>query len=332
MALALAPVAAGAAPAIRYVSAVPEGIDVIVDARAAKACEAASLPGARCLPVRDLLGPHNRLANPSGLLWALGTAGLTGRERVLVAGAPSLDRDFLAGLLFIAGQRQVLVLRPAIARLGRQGTPLQPGTARAMTREAVWQAPMRADRIVLGSEIAAALRKGKALALVDGRPEAAYWGKRVRAQRGGHLPGAQNLPLAAWKTGPGAVAPMAVAEGVRPIVYGHDARDGLALLARAVALGVPARVYLEGWSAWAAHGAYPADAVTYPDMWARSPALSAGVGPPSTGAGPRSLWPLFAAMAVGAVLAGGGFFAGLRLGGGGWTGRRSRAGEEGVQG
>ncbi|MGI9381655.1 MAG: rhodanese-like domain-containing protein [Methyloligellaceae bacterium] len=252
------------AAAIRAVSQVHGKPDVVIDTRPVALCEAASIPGARCLPPRDVLGPHRRLANVSGLLWLLGTVGLTGRETVLVAGGPARDRDFMAGLLFLAGQKSVLVLTTPIAKIG---TELKPGATRSVTREAVYQAPMRSDRIVLRSELVRMIRSEASPVILDGRSEGEYWGAHIRAARGGHIPGAQHGPIPslgdikAGQGGPSSESPMAW-----PIVYGHDARDGLAFLARLVAAGRDARVYAEGWSGWASDGALPADSATYPDL------------------------------------------------------------------
>lgn len=236
---------------------------VVLDVRPREVCEAASLPGARCLPVGDLLGPHHRLANISGLLWLLGTAGLTGTEPVLVAGTPARDRDFLAGLLYLAGQASVQVLTRPIAKAGLD---LKTGEARGNTREAVYLASMRGDALVLRTDVLQTVRSQSPALLLDARNEGEYWGKTIRAARGGHIPGAQPVSLKAIGNRP-ETAPTHSHTGTSdtPIVYGHDALEGLAAFARLRAAGYEARVYVEGWADWAADGALPADAATHLD-------------------------------------------------------------------
>ncbi len=262
-----------AGAALERLRALPAGDDlVILDVRPATACAAASLSGARCLPAGDLLGPHRRLASFGGILWLLGTAGLDGSERVVVAGDVATDRAFVAGLLYLAGQRRVVLLETDPFAAGEGGPP---GRPRGMVRARVWQAPVRADRVLLRRELAESLRRDEAPVLLDGRSEAEYWGRRIRAARGGHLPGAQHLPSAALAFAD--AAPFdAAAFGGSPVAYAHDAYEGLVYLARLLAAGVDARLYLEGWVGWAADGALPADAQTFPPLPARRPAPAAG--------------------------------------------------------
>lgn len=295
------------AAAVRFVSDPATHVDIVVDARPAAQCEKASLPGARCLPLRDLLGPFDRLANISGLLWLLGTAGLTGAEHVLVVGDRALDRDALAGLLYLAGQRQVSVLAKLVSK-DETGTSLTPGTGRSTTREAVFEAPMRSGAVVLRGELLALIRSDAPPVILDGRRETEYWGATVRGARGGHVPGAQHSVLSGWSPGTGSGPPVHLAGGARPIVYGHGARDGLAFLARAVARGVEPRAYLEGWAGWASDGSLPADSATYPARHGArlefAPAATRRFVP---------TWPVAAALALGGLaLAGAGFALGRR--------------------
>jgi thiosulfate/3-mercaptopyruvate sulfurtransferase len=98
---------------------------------------------ARCLPLTDMLGPMRQLPSERDLLWLFGTAGLDGGESVLVTGDSATARDFVAGLLYLSGQRQVHILaQPLTHRLSArfQGGP---GQERGMLRTAVFTAPMR---------------------------------------------------------------------------------------------------------------------------------------------------------------------------------------------
>ena len=229
---------------------------VVVDTRPLAACREKSLAGARCLPAEDFLGPHNRLPSARDLLWLFGTAGLSGDESVLVVGQDVVARDFVAGLLHVAGQRSVRVLTEPVGRVLESAAG--PGRERGMIRETVFAAPMRDGLLVLRDELRA-MRPSPML--LDGRTEGEYWGETVRAARGGHLPGAVSLPALQLRAAQKPVLP----EG-SPVAYAHDAYEGLAYLTLLVAgHKVPAKLYAEGWAEWAADGALPADAAGYPE-------------------------------------------------------------------
>lgn len=252
---------AGAAQDFAYVRAAEPGA-VVVDARPLAACREKSLVGARCLPAADFLGPHRRLPSARDILWLLGTAGLSGEEAVLVVGQDAVARDFVAGLLYVAGQRSVRVLAEPVGRALEQGAAA-PGRERGMIREAVFAAPMRDGLLVLRDELRA-LRPSPPL--LDGRTENEYWGETVRAARGGHLPGAVSLPALQLRMAldPSVKRPV-LPEG-SPVAYAHDAYEGLAYLTLLIAgHNVPVRLYAEGWAEWAADGGLPADAVSHPE-------------------------------------------------------------------
>lgn len=300
-----------AAQDFAYVRSTADALNgsIVLDVRALDDCRKRSLAGARCLPANDFLGPHRRLPSPRDLLWLLGTAGLNGKEAVLVVGQDATARDFVAGLLYVAGQRHVQALSEPITRALESGAASEPGRERGMVREVVFEMPMRDEVLVLRDEITA---MHPWPLLLDGRTESEYWGEVVRAARSGHLPGAISLPALQLRTTRDAAAQPrpALPQGV-PIAYAHDAFEGLAYLTLLTAgHGVPARLYAEGWAQWAAHGALPADAVGYPDL--APGALTSGL--PPLAAGP-SLKLLFAAGAF--VLA--------AFGIGRWTMRRRLA-------
>ncbi len=227
--------------AVRYQSELPDATVTIIDTRAGEMCQSASLPGAHCMPAADLYGQHKRLANWSGLLWALGTVGLTGSEHAVIIGSNHATRDFIAGLLFVAGQREVTVVTTSAQDLlnGAEQTP--GGLVRASTRQQVWQSSMRSNAVVLRNELVAAIKSANPPVLLDGRTESEYWGQVRQATRGGHLPGALHSPVAHWHTGvPKQIDTFGIAT---PVLYSRNAIDGLAYLARVQATGQRAKLY-----------------------------------------------------------------------------------------
>ncbi len=258
---------AGAADEFAYVrnAATGDGV-VIVDSRPLDDCRVKTLAGARCLPSADFLGPNRRLPDARNLLWLLGAAGLSGDEQVLVVGQDVVARDFVAGLLHVAGQRGVRVLTEPVGRVLEGGAVAGTGRERGTIREKVYEAPMRDGMLVLHDELVAMRPLPM---LLDGRADAEYWGETARSSRAGHLPGAVNLPALHLRAAldPAAARP-ALPEPARerPVAYAHDPFEGLAYLTLLVAgHGVPARLYAEGWAAWAADGTLPADAVGFPE-------------------------------------------------------------------
>ena len=242
------------------------GSVTVVDARAEDACLHYTVRGAHCLPAADFLGPHGRLASFREIYWLLGTAGLSEQAHVLVVGDDPTERDFVAGMLYLCGQRKVSILTIPIARgAGLEQAQMGQGTGRGMTRNPIYQGVVREGRIVLRAELAQAFTTNHPPLLLDGRSEDEYWGARIRAMRGGHLPGAQSLPmLKARQQMAKNTLQLPLRDGL--VVYANDPFESVAYftLLRAGA-GAEVQVFQDGWVDWANHPALPMDAVTYPD-------------------------------------------------------------------
>ncbi len=242
------------------------GSVTVVDARAEDACLRYTVRGAHCLPAAGFLGPHGRLASFREIYWLLGTAGLSEQAHVLVVGDDPTERDFVAGMLYLCGQRKVSILTIPIARgAGLEQAQMGQGTGRGMTRNPIYLGVVREGRIVLRDELAQALTTNHPPLLLDGRSEDEYWGARIRAMRGGHLPGAQSLPmLKARQQIAKNTLQLPLRDGL--VVYANDPFESVAYftLLRAGA-GAEVRVFQDGWMDWANHPALPMDAVTYPD-------------------------------------------------------------------
>ncbi|MHB8252584.1 MAG: sulfurtransferase [Acidiferrobacter sp.] len=279
---------------------------VVIDTRPVAVCVRQSQAGARCLPPREFLGPHGRLAAWRNIRWLLGTAGLSGSETAVVVGDHWTRENFVAGILYLAGQRRVeVVYRPFTAWIAAHPKAVGAGSAHGMFREPVYVAWPRTRLIVLRHELARIVRLGSRSYLMDGRPLAEYWGRQIVGLRGGHIPGAQSFPMANLRQ---ALAARAVQlPPVRSIIaYDTDPYQSIAYFAFLRVLGLPARVFPGGWLSWSYHTHLPVDDATYPtgDRGAyRTPAVaSPGDGGP-LGSEMVAVWVavLITASIVGAV-------------------------------
>lgn len=247
---------------VRSLAAVRAAHSLVLDTRPLARCLKDTLAGAHCLPPEALLGPHGRLPAFRQLVWVLGTAGLSGRGTVLVAGERAERRDFVAGLIFLLGQQRVMVLAPPLDKVLRGHTSHGAGIERGMVAQPLFQGAARSALVVLRGELLRALHSQHPPALLDGRSDAQYWGVRLTALRGGHIPGAQSLPV-------GALEAQAEAGGLRvapgTVVYDRGPLSSVAYftLLRA-GLGADVRVFPQGWRDWADHTAMPVDAETLP--------------------------------------------------------------------
>jgi len=269
---------AAAAGDLEYVrpDAVAHGA-VVIDTRAEQACAQHSVAGAHCLPAADLLGARGELPSPPDLLWALGTAGLSGRETVLVVGDSAEARDFVAGLLYLCGQARVQVLDQALSGALRAGDlPAGAGTGRGMLRTRVFVAPMRDRLWLLHRDLFHALESPARVVPVDGR-DALQAAGTGRDQRAATVPGAIRLPLAIAENGGGnAATVLGDREKTSYVAYGQGPKDSIALFARLRALtGRDVRVLAGGWREWAAVSGYPVATEAVPND-ADSAAAAAG--------------------------------------------------------
>ena len=240
--------------ALNYLDKLPASFDKVLDTRPEALCKSETLAGAICLPPEHVLADHNRLANYSALFWLLGTAGLTGSEHVVVIGDSAKRRSFLSGLLYVAGQQRISVIDTPVSALALNETGS--GTGRSTTRQVVYTQTPRSDKLILKSELQQLLVSRQSLVILDGRSESEYWGRSIRAARGGHIPGALLHR---------AGDPIETTPDATMIVYANNSTDGYAYLSRLVESNPQAVLYAEGWREWASDGTLPIDAATYAD-------------------------------------------------------------------
>lgn len=124
---------------------------VVVDARPLADCVAGSLGGARCLPASEFVDSKGRLAPWREIVWLFSTTRLTGDETVLVMAERSEDCLLVAGLLHLAGQKQVYIAAQQASRLLRHRAAT-PGTPRDFARRVAYTARFREGLIVFSHE------------------------------------------------------------------------------------------------------------------------------------------------------------------------------------
>jgi thiosulfate/3-mercaptopyruvate sulfurtransferase len=231
--------------------------DIILDTRPLSSCKQSTLSGAYCLPVEEFVAPQRRMANWSGMLWLLGTVGLTGNEHVLIIGEKLNRQHILGGLLALAGQRKVSIVNQPLSALTTNHT-VSSGRQRSTTRVEVYTAPMRSDLILLRDKLLKDLLENPVI--LDGRTEAEYHGTNIRAQRGGHIPGAVHSPVAQLQK----LTANSFTGNRLPISYAHDEVSGLAYFSALLSAGITSQLYTGGWVEWASNGALPADSLSYP--------------------------------------------------------------------
>ena len=238
---------------------------VAIDVRSEKLCLKGTLSGARCLQYSDFFGPHGRLINFPDLLWLLGSSGLSGDEHLLVFGVSPEKRDFVAGLLFLAGQKKVTILKLPFRELQKKVSHLVLGQKRSNIRTAVYLKTFRDELIILRNELVSVLKNENLPELLDGRSEKEYWGENIRTFRGGHIPHAQHLPADKLRTLLNNDSDNVILFS-SPIVYAHNTSESIAYFSLLRAgFRVNARVFIEGWVDWAMHPSLAVDSQTYLD-------------------------------------------------------------------
>ena len=224
-------------PEIGYILQ-PFGQDVFVlDIRDTKQCKCKSLKGARCIPANDFLDTNQNLVGISGLLWLLGTIGLSGVEHVVVVGNDLKRQEFVAGVLFIAGQKRISILEKPIEKI--EVKFLAGGEERSTTREKVFISPMRDGSLILPEELDGLIQTQAPYSLLEVTQSNSVADKYARPL----INTAQN-----WS---GDIADLPPVDINAPIiVYGRDTSESLAALARLVARNKTAMALLGGAKGW----------------------------------------------------------------------------------
>ena len=116
---------------------------VVVDARPGPECLKATIPGALCLSLDNVLNVKGRLANIRDIRWLLGSFGLSGNEYVVIFADEAVRRDGMATILYLAGQARVSRLDQGVAveLVGR-------GRSGALSREVSFSKKVRIRHLI----------------------------------------------------------------------------------------------------------------------------------------------------------------------------------------
>ena len=132
---------------------------VLLDARDLKTCQRSSVKGAKCLPANTFHSQTDQLASFYDIGWAFGTADLKETDHVLVFADKALDRNFLAGLLFLSGQHKISTWLGKTSDLQKvigEGA----GNNRGILRTHIYSGLMRDNYIAQPNEIKILQKKG----------------------------------------------------------------------------------------------------------------------------------------------------------------------------
>ncbi len=228
--------------ALRAVGTLPKVAACVIDTRPRAQCLRETVATARCLPPAAFLGPRGQLANFRDIRWLLGTAGLGGAKTAVVVGDERTARDFVAGILYLAGQRRVVVVRrPLTPWLAAHPAAAGPGEGHGMIRTRIYAAWPRTHLVVFRAPLARLLAAPNPPQLLDGCP--AGWS--VRHPQATPIPGSRAWPFA--RLG-GQWRPPA---GRRPfIAYAQDPYHSVAYFTALRLRHLPAEVFIGGLRAW----------------------------------------------------------------------------------
>jgi len=169
---------------------------VLAVGRAPEEFATGHVPGARFVPLGDILGTRNgipgQLAADADLVELLEATGVSDGSRVVVYGAP-LEAARLFYTMEYVGLERVSVLDGGLAAWRAEGAAISTATASA-SRGTITVEPNRSVSVD-GDWVAGHLDAG-GISLVDARSPEEFSGARLSrgTERPGHIPGATNLP------------------------------------------------------------------------------------------------------------------------------------------
>jgi hypothetical protein len=119
-----------------------------IDARNLDRCLESSVKSSICLPADTFKSPDKELPSFYHSSWFFGTLGLDGSEELLVFSDNKPDRNLVAGVLHLAGQKNVALWQGKVALL-QQIAGSGKGRTGGITRQVVYSGLIREDQIAM---------------------------------------------------------------------------------------------------------------------------------------------------------------------------------------
>lgn len=173
---------------------------VVVDARdKAEDYAAGHVPGAVHVPASYLRGPKNgvpdEILDPSALAAKVGARGVDEKTEVVVyAGEKLQDATLTAVALLSLGHEKVAVMEGGFSAWKAEGRALSTEAAKPVAKTYVPR-PAK-DFVAMDATAVDAARKAGSALILDSRPPDQFSGEATVDDRGGHIPGSKNRPVA----------------------------------------------------------------------------------------------------------------------------------------
>lgn len=226
----------------------------------------AHIPGAIYLDwTQDIVDTDDdvpaQLAPPEKIARVLGEAGIGDDSRIIVYDSHPASQfaTRLWWALRTYGHTKVQVLNGGWAKWNREGRPVTADVPHY--RPALFTPRIQSGWRVTAEDVRAVLGEPDAV-LLDARDEGQYTGRIIRGKRGGHIPGAHNVPREALFTpdgtfrAPADIAQIVTSAGANPdcrnIAYCNGGVASTSVLFALSMLGYPRLTNYDGsWNEWA---------------------------------------------------------------------------------